>query len=220
MSRKREQQRENRRTLARQLGVHGKDVPTRLLDNERVTEPEVKLVSLVVHQAKRGFFEKAAPATLHVALFVIDAAGARCCRRATFSTTLHKGTATLVPVAVDDDFDDVVRYRRPGRFVVLTALVEGGGHDARLALGQRWVDDDGATVLVDGASAALHGDVVTRTTSPRMVELPASFGAGFLHAASALVAIDVVDRVRATLALPLSSADGSRTATLTLDVRL
>lgn len=219
MSRKREQQRENRRTLARQLGVHGKDVPVNLLDNERVTEPELKVASLVVHEAKRGFFEKTLPATLHAALFVVDAGGVRCCRRAAWSTTLHKGTATLLPVALDDDCDDVVRYRRPGRFVVLAALVEGGSDEARGAVGERCAAEDVA-VVVDGSTFALDDDVIARTTTPRPVDLAFVAGAGFLQAASALVAIDVVDRVRTTLALPLSTADGKRRTTLTLDVRL
>ena len=219
MSRKREQQRENRRTLARQLGVHGKDVPEKLLDNERVTEPELKVASLVVHEAKRGFFEATAPTTVHVALFVVDAAGVRCCRRAAFSTTLQKGTATLAPVDFDGDFDDVVRYRRPGRFVVLAALVEGGLDEARRAVGERCSAAD-ATVVVDGTTVALDGEVVARSAEPRAVGLAAFAGAGFVHAAAAMVAVDAVDRVRRTLALPLSSGSGKRSATLTLDVRL
>jgi hypothetical protein len=220
MSRKREQQRENRRTLARQLGVHGKDVPSKLLDNERATEPELKLTSLVVDEVKRGFFEKAVPAMAHVALFVVDASGVRCCRRASVSTTLSKGAAALSPIALDDDFDDVVRYRRPGRFIVLGALVEGGTADARAALGARWVDDDDAVVVVDGATVALDSDAVARVQTPRAVALADPAGAGFAHAAAAIVTVDVVDRVRATLALPLSSSDGKWKTTLTLDVRL
>ena len=220
MSRKREQQRENRRTLARQLGVHGKDVPTKLLDNERVTEPALKVVSLVVDDVKRGFFEKPAPATLHTALFVVDAAGVRCCRRSAASTTLAKGTATLSPLALDDDLDEVVRYRRPGRFVVVTALVQGGTPEARDALGETWVDDDDVAVVVDGTRAGLNGDVVARATTARAITLEAFAGAGFAHAAGALVTIDVVDRVRASLALPLASSDGKWKTTLVVDVRL
>jgi hypothetical protein len=219
MSRKREQQRENRRALARQLGVHGKDVPTKLLDNERVTEPELKVTGLQVHEVKRGFFEKAPPATLHVALFVVDGAGVRCCRRVAFETTLAKGAATLAAQALDDDFDDVVRYRRPGRFVFVAALVEGGTHEARAALGAHLVDDD-VGLLVDGAPAGLDDDAVARLTRPRTVGLGIFAGAGFAREAAAVVSVDVVDRVRTTLPLPLDSADGRLRAAVAVDVRL
>lgn len=126
MSRKREQQRENKKELARQLGVSGKVVPQNLLDNERVTEPQLK-PSLVILEVKRGFFQKAQPGLLIWRLYVKDPTGARLVGACRARVVLDKGAVALDDVS--GALDDEVRYRRPGAFVVAACLVEGASFD-------------------------------------------------------------------------------------------
>jgi hypothetical protein len=198
MSRKREQQRESKRELARQLGVSGKDVPTNLIENERVTEPRLQLSTLTATVAKRGFFEKPKPLSLAVALFCVDARGARVVRRVSGVVVVDQAGSYEVK-DVKGEGDDVVRYRRPGHFVVV--VVAGGS-----------IEDD--CVVVHGGVRVGVGSVeVGRGKAAESVVV-----AGAL--AASLVSIDVVDRVKTTLALPLVSPDGRFAATLAIDVRL
>lgn len=187
MSRKREQQRENKKELARQLGVSGKVVPQNLLENERVTEPELR-PSYVVVDVKRGFFQKAQPGLLSWRLYVKDPVGVRLVGHARANVRLDKGPVDLDVVV--DEFDDEVRYRRPGAFVVAACVVEGGA----------FADDK---FVVDAGAVNASIDA-----------------AGFVFAACAVVEVKAVDRVKTTLVLPLSTADQKLTSTLSLEVRL
>lgn len=229
MSRKREEQRENKRELARQLGVSGKDVPTTLLENERVTEPRI-LPSVSLQSVKRGFLAKAGPATLHVALFVVDGSGPRLVRQLQRSATLSKpGEIALAATDVRDEGDDVVRYRRPGHFVVVALLTEAQpkGVDAAaasralakqhaLALG----DPKTLRVVLDGKGHAIDDDVIRRCDPARGCVVDVAGAESLSFVASAVLGIAAVHRVNETVMLPLSTSDGKLTATLSVAVRL
>lgn len=124
MSRKREQERENKKELARQLGVSGKVVPQRLLDHERVTEPRVTSPQLVVSEVQRGLFQKRLPASLRWVVWVKDGAGARFVGDGVYDVVLAKGDVALPAGTVR--LADEVRYRRPGSFFVGAVVGEGG----------------------------------------------------------------------------------------------
>ena len=182
MSRKREQQREQKKELARQLGVHGSDVPQNLLQNERVTEPRISTPVFVVDELARGFFQKKLPASLRWALWVKDANGARLVGQAVHDVVLARGPVKLGEGS--EVMQSEVRYRRPGSFFVGAVVVEGG-------------------------SVASLDDV------PRFHVIDAG-----AYAASVVVEVKAVDRVREVMTLPLVSADGRLRASLSLDVRL
>lgn len=198
MSRKREQQRESKRELARQLGVSGKEVPTNLIENERVTEPRLLFSTLTATVAKRGFFEKPKPLMLAAALFCVDVRGARVVRRVSGVVVVDKAGSYVV-ADVKGEGDDVVRYRRPGHFVVV--VVAGGS-----------IEDD-CVVVKGGVGVGVGSVEVGRVKAAESVVVAGAF-------AAAVVSVDVVDRVKTTLSLPLVSADGRFVASLALDVRL
>lgn len=224
MSRKRESQREHHRELARQLGVSGKDVPAALLDHERVTEPTMAPV-LSVDVVKRSFFSKSEPGALHLALFVVDQAGARCCRRASFACVLARGA---VPLLIDDAEGDegdehnekVVRYRRPGHFVLLAVLCEGGSAQARRGAGHdlRHLENKSGLVHVDGAPLTLASTTMARLGVPTALTFASE--QAFVFSAAAAVSVPAVGRVKTTLSLPLHSADHRLKASADVDVRL
>ncbi len=227
MSRKREEQRENRREVARQLGVSGKDVPTSLLENERVTEPRV-LPSLAVQTLKRGFLQKPGPMVLHVALYVVDGAGPRTVRQLVRGATLERpGEVSLVMTPAPDAGDDTVRYRRPGHFVVVALLTETPPKqpDDVAAFAKAHATALGnATALrigLDGKLLAVDDDAIRKVGAARgcALELVTDLAA-FTFVAAGVLAIAAVHRVNETVTLPLSTSDQKLVATLSLALRL
>lgn len=212
MSRKREQLRENKRELARQLGVSGKEVPAALIENERVTEPRLLLSTLTTTAVKRGFLQKAQQTSLATALYVVDRNGARLVRTVSGHATIAKAGVVVVEGAVIDG-DDVVRYRRPGHFVVVAIAAEGVAVDGDAF-------DDDFTVVVDGADVGIGDAAVAKLTAPQSISVKRGVAGEPVWRAAAVVAIAVVDRVKTTLQLPLRSDDGRYNGTLAVDVRL
>jgi len=224
MSRKREQLRENKRELARQLGVSGKEVPSALIENERVTEPRLLLSTLSVGVVKRGFLQKPQKTSLAVALYVVDRSGARKVRTVCGHATVAKVGSVAVEgvVSVVRDGDEVVRYRRPGHFVVVAVAAEGA------AVNVDAFDSDAFALVVGGGTVAIGSAEVGKLTVPASAGVAAGVAAGgaavftgeAVWRAAAVVAVAVVDRVKTTLQLPLHSDDGRFVATLSVDVRL
>lgn len=214
MSRKREEQRDKKRELARQMGVAGKEVPSKLLENERVTEPRLK-ASLEVLRIKRGLFKRAQPATLVVGLYLKDPGGTRFLGLLRAPCTLEKGSVSLPKV--DDGLVEQVRYRRPGSFILVAALVESADddvHDALVAALEGAVTTD---CLIGAAGPATVASFASSTTSTS-VQLQLEGADGLL--AVAVVSVPAADRVKQVFALPLKSADDRLAATVDVDARL
>ncbi len=224
MSRKRDEQREKRRELARQVGVKGSDVPEALLANERVTEPSLK-GSLSVQQARRGWFKRAGPLAVHAALFVVDGAGARLARLWSARGHIDRVPGDIPLTLAETRGDDVIRYRRPGHFVVVVLLTEGVSaadavrHAAALA--------DAATlrVVVNGKSFGPGDSAIARWETPKAASIE-SGGAALVDVtavqflAAAVAGIPAAHRVQEIVAVPLVSADGALSATLSVALRL
>lgn len=224
MSRKREKQRESKRELARQLGVDPDEVPEELRSHARVSEPSLTS-ALTVTRARRGLLRRARPLALHVALYVVDASGARLARLQSL-----RGLAKSVPGTVDlssaiERGEDKVRYTRPGHFLVVALVVEGAqeaenvAHAAALADVARLRVDPG-----DGARAPAKLPAA-RLETPSAARLfvddtPLPAGAELTFVAGAVRTVPAVHRVHETVELPLASADGTFAATLTLDLRV
>lgn len=224
MSRKREKQRESKRELARQLGVDPDEVPEELRSHARVSEPSLKC-ALTVTRARRGFLRRARPLALHVALFVVDAAGARLARLQSL-----RGLATSVPGPVEltpalERGEDKVRYTRPGHFLLVALVVEGAeeaenvAHATALADVARLRVDPGDGPRAPGKLPAAH--LETPSAARLFVDdtaLPA--GAAFTFVASAVRSVPAVHRVHETVELSLASADSAFAATLAVDLRV
>lgn len=217
MSRKREQLRENKRELARQLGVSGKEVPSALIENERVTEPRLLLSTVSASVVKRGFLQKAQKTSLAVALYVVDRSGARLVRTVCGHATVAKVGSVVVEdvVSVVRDGDDVVRYRRPGHFVIVAVAAEGAGINLDAFDG----DDDFAFTAA-GARVDVGSAEAGKLTTPVSVGVTGVVTGEAVWQAAAVVAIAVVDRVKTTLQIPLRSDDGRFVGALAVDVRL
>ncbi len=218
MSRKREQQRETKKELARQLGVSAHDVPEQLLHNERVTEPEVTAACVVEQWPTPGFFARFGFGTprlhtlrVHSALWCVSS-GARLVRSARWRGVLTgAGNVSLVDDGANLHGHDVVRYRRPGYFVLASMLtVDRTDDDAaadHLAL------TSVATLDVEGASRPLTAlGSYTSTTKSRLTSVPA-WG---VH----VTAIPAADRVKQQVLATTTSPDGFVRTALTLTVRL
>ncbi|HEY1098173.1 MAG TPA: hypothetical protein VGF99_04565, partial [Myxococcota bacterium] len=152
MSRKREQQRETRKEVARQLGVKGNDVPDQILDNERVTEPELS-ARLDIDVAKRGLFKAPGVLDVHVALFVVDNRGARLARTVSLQGASGRAPCAAVLTTTSKKQDDVVRYRRPGHFVVVALVTESAAPAADAAHAAALLDER-LQIVVDGVARA------------------------------------------------------------------
>ena len=178
VSRKREQQRENKKELARQLGTTGKDVPQNLLENERVTNPRLSSPSLVVVDIERGFFQKKLLATLRWCLWVKDPSGARFIGDAVCDVVLAKGDVAVVVTA--DNIADEVRYRRPGSFFVGAVVGEG---DVPVEIG----DEPVIRVLTPGVYVATNVMEIKAVDRVReLVRLPLVSADGRLRASLTL----------------------------------
>ncbi|MDP2340055.1 MAG: hypothetical protein Q8O67_03790 [Deltaproteobacteria bacterium] len=223
MSRKRDKQRGNRKELARQIGVKGSEVPDALLANERVTQPDLKL-SLVVQQAKRGWFKGAQPLAVHAVLFVVDAGGARLARLVS-ARGLIKKTGDVALTIAETRGDDVIRYRRPGHFVVVALLTEGPDdalahkHAAALA------DVKTLRVVVDGKTLGPGDSSLSRIDQPRAVTLEHANAAivdvtDAQFFAASTMGIPAAHRVQEIVELPLITVDGALKATLSVALRL
>ncbi len=220
MSRKREQQRDTKKELARQLGVAAHDVPEQLLHNERVTEPEITAACVVEQWPTPGFFARLGFGTprlhtlrVHSALWCVSSGGAaRLVRSARWRGVLTTaGVVTLVDDGVNHHGHDVVRYRRPGYFVLASMLtVDRTDEDAN-------TDDTALTSVktldVEGASRPLTAlGSYTSTTRSRLTSVPA-WG---VH----VTAIPAADRVKQQVLATTTSPDAFVRVALTLSVRL
>ena len=214
MSRKREEQRDKKRELARQMGVAGKEVPSKLLENERVTEPRLK-ASLEVLRIKRGLFKRAQPATLVVGLYLKDPGGTRFLGLLRAPCTLENGSVSLPKV--DDGLVEQVRYRRPGRFVLVAALVESADDDVHQAVVAALTAAATTPCFVDGDSIVTVAAFAASTSSTGVV-LKVAVGDGQL--AATVLAVPAADRVKQVFDLPLTSPDGRLDAVVHVDARL
>ena len=200
MSRKREEKREQKRERARQLGVAGKDVPSSLLEHERVCEPKLVVDALDVAVRKRGFFESKVPLVVVVGLFVVDRTaaktGARLVRQVRCDVgVVSAGVSVDVSKKADVVGDERVRYHRPGHFVVVALAAEAAAEAAAF--------DVSVLAGVDAAAIATDGALVV---------------VGAFAAAG--VVVDAVTTVKEALVVPLTSADGRFAAALRLHVKL
>jgi hypothetical protein len=219
VSRRRQQQRDNKKELARQLGVAGRAVPQHLLDNERVTEPSMGL-SLVVDRwptvgvVARLVSGRPTPRTLHLhaLLWCVSSQRAVLVR----SLRAHAHLTSVGPVAVvvdaaDDHGYETVRYRRPGSFVLLAAVCEGRSDKDPTANHQALL----TTTAVSIAQQQRPIAELTNMSTPTPVELglPSSWG-------SFVVAKAAADRVKEQLTWSVTSTDGTVSATLAVVLRL
>lgn len=219
VSRKREQQRETKKELARQLGVAAHDVPEQLLHNERVTEPEVAAACVVEQWPTPGFFARFGFGTprlhtlrAHAALWCVSSNGARLVRSGRWRGVLTTaGNVSLVDDGVDQHGHEVVRYRRPGFFVLVSMLTADRTDDDAAADHRALVA--AATFDVEGASRPLAAlGSYTTTTRSRLTAVPA-WG---VH----VTAIPAADRVKQQVVATTTSPDGLVRTTLNLTVRL
>ncbi len=219
VSRKREHQRENKKELARQLGVAGRAVPTNLLENERVTEPTLGLGLVVDTWPGGGLLARfgigrPAPRSLqlHALLWCVSAHRARLVRSILGHADVDgPGTAEVVVDATSDHGHPVVRYKRPGFFVLLAAVSEGRPGPAAVA-DQTWLATRLALALPTGPVAI---EDLGATKAPTAVAVDIAGGWGAL-----VVAKPAADRVKETLPLPFASSDGAVTAKLRVSLRL
>lgn len=225
MSRKRDAKREAQRELARQLGVSKDAVPEELRAHARVTQPELR-ATLDVAEAKRGLLTRKRPFVAHVALYVVDAAGARLAKSARFDGMIERvpGEHALHEV-VADGARELVRYTRPGHFVALVLGLEGGEPALHDAIAKGLADADGLTIALEASVVHVGDRAMGKVEEPRAVEL-AHAGRSLLPAdgitfgAAAAMSIAAAHRVHVTPRLPLHSQDGRLHATLLLDCRL
>jgi hypothetical protein len=219
VSRKREQQRENKKELARQLGVAGRAVPPNLLENERVTEPTLGLGLVVDSWSGGGLLARfgiGRPAArrlqLHALLWCVSAHRARLVRSILAHADVDgAGTAAVVVDASSDHGHDVVRYKRPGFFVLLAAVSEGRDGPAAVA-DQTWLATRLTFTLPSGPVAV---EDLGATKSPTAVATDIAGGWGAL-----VVAKPAADRVKETLPLPFTSTDGAVAVKLRVSLRL
>jgi len=219
VSRKRAQKREDKKEMARQLGVAGREVPTNLLENERVTEPSVD-VGAAIGAWPGGLLGRlgiGAPSSrelqVHALLWCVSAHRARLVRSLRLTATATGGgPLRLEPRASSSHGHDVVRYKRPGSFVLLVALGEGRGDAAAVVDADHLASRDAFDVGGASRSIVDLAQVTTPTTVPLAI---AGLWGAFV------VARPAADRVKEQLALPpLSSPDGKAKATLTVNLRL
>jgi hypothetical protein len=225
VSRKRDAKREAQRELARQLGVAKEAVPEELRAHARVTQPELR-ATLDVAEAKRGLFTKKRPFVAHVALYVVDAAGARLARSARFDGMIERvpGEHTLHEV-VADGARELVRYTRPGHFVALVVGLEGGEPALHDAIAKGLTDPEGLTIALQASVVHVGDRAMGKVEEPCGVELahagrPLLPSEGVTYGASAALSIAAAHRVHVTPRIPLHSHDGRLHASLLLDCRL
>ena len=225
MSRQRDRQREDKKELARQLGITSSDVDDDLRSHARVCEPSWK-VELVVDDIRRGLLQRARPLALHLALFVIDHGGPRLALAQSFAgPPTKKGTVSLTPGSSVGPHK--VRSHRPGSFVVVALLPEGAGDDES-ALHGRLCADPGLQLrrLGDGAAPLALSAPALRTATfeePHAVDIlhgnDVVGGAGRARFCAAVVCtVPAAHRVSTTMKLPLLDKRGRATAHVALRV--
>lgn len=224
MSRKREKQRESKRELARQLGVDPDEVPEELRSHARVSEPEMK-ARLTVRRAKRGLFRRARRLALHVALFVVDAAGPRLARFLSLRGATKSVPGDVALTIAEDRGEEKVRYTRPGHFLILALVVEGGDDDEDIAHASALADVARLRVDVGDGPQPLGRLGAARLERPAGARLfiddkPVPEGADLTFHAAAARSVAAAHRVHETIELPLASVDGALEATLALDLRV
>ena len=222
MSRKREAQRDSRRTLAEQLGVKGTDVPERLLENERVTEPELR-AHLDIDVAKRGLFKAPGALDVHLVLFVVDKAGPRIARRLSLRGASGRAPCAAVLSHTTTPLDHVVRYRRPGHFV-LVALCTEGASSATDSVHAQALTDPRLHIVVAGSRYSIKDTALSKVTATSAQLTLASNAViattDVLFAGAAVVGIAAAHRVNETVVLPIKSDDARFEARLAVTLRL
>jgi hypothetical protein len=163
---------------------------------------------------------------VHVALYVVDAAGIRVVRQARFDGLIER-TPTEIALAevVAPGARDLVRYTRPGHFIALAIALEGGTPPEHAALTAHLADPAALHVALESTVVPLADRSVGRVEQPRSVDVthegkPVAPTEAVAYAAAGLVSVAAVHRVHTTVRLPLHSADGRLQATLLLDLRL
>jgi len=219
VSRKREQQRENKKELARQLGVAGRDVPTNLLENERVTEPSLGLALVVDRWPKGGLlslFGVGRPGRrslqVHALLWCVSAHRPRLVRSLVGHADVDAaGTTEVVIDERSDHGHAVVRYKRPGFFVLLAAVSEGRPGPAAVA-DHTWLASRLALTLPTGP-VAIEDLGTTKSPTAVATDIVGAWGA-------LVVAKPAADRVKETVPLKFAAPDGAVEATLRVSLRL
>ena len=230
MSRKREQQRESRRELARQLGVAPTLVPDALRAHARVTEPTLE-VAFHVENAARGLFGRAGPLALHAVVYVVDGGGARVAQRVRCEGLARAAPCDVALTVVDAGGGERLRYTRPARFVVVVLATEGIDGVAAAAHGAALEDLPAlAFDILDGSSSATSATTTLARASGAYFESPHAVrithaGAPIVRAdarfvAATIVCIPAAHRVHESRALPLESSDAKLRAHATLQLRL
>ena len=228
MSRKREAQRDSKRTLARQMGVSGREVPQELIDNERVTEPTIAVGATLEHRASTGLLARllhrpVVPERIdvHVCLWCCSSKQVRLVRSIAAHGVVSDPGPIILHARDDDHGHAVVRYRRPGFFVVTALVTIGRSQDGADA-------DDRALQAADHVGLAGADAVSLLSVGSSTTPVPITV-AGLSTAPSTpplrlqqamLVARAAADRVKGTVSLPLTSADGQCQLRLAIDLRL
>jgi hypothetical protein len=218
MSRKRERQRETQRELARQLGVGVDDVPDAVRDHARVSEPELQ-VALASVTAKRGLFSRAQPLSLHVVVYVVDNSGVRVAHR----TQLRAQSAGVPLTLVESGGPARLRYARPARFVVVTAIAEGASEAENATVSRALEAADVSLARAEGGAFALDDAAFARSEAAVAVAVVHAgaplFGEARFRAAMA-VALPAVHRVHEERTFALASFDGAFRADVVVSLRL
>ncbi len=226
MSRKREAQREDKKELARQMGVRGREVPQKLIEHERVTEPRVA-ITVVVEHWPTGLLHKLPglkpkPRALHldVGLWCVSRGEARLVRSVSGPVTAAGLGVVAVNAAVADQGHDVVRYKRPGSFVLLVSIGEGDGSLSLPSLSEVLVDGTQTPIVELAKSTALTPVTATPSSSTSSSSTSSSSPSASSRWGASVVARGAVDRIRETIRFPFMSPDGQVGVAVDVDLRL
>jgi hypothetical protein len=197
MSRRRREQKDRKRELARQMGVKASDAVDELREKLRVTRLE--LSASAVHLDEAPFALRPAPLAVDIAVALIEPQGVRWLAAVRAAAEGKPKAGVVLPLTHDAVDDDRVRYARPATLVLLAAaagetpLFDRPAAEVRVSLG-------GPVSLVDDAVRRLKAP--TETT---VDDVPAG-----------IAVFPVPHRLKTTVQLPF--ADGKRRGRLQVEL--
>lgn len=162
MSRRRREQKDRKKELARQMGVKASDEVDELREKLRVTRLELKASSVTVDEAP--FALRPAPWVLEIAVALIEPQGARWLAGQRAEAAGKPKAGQTLPLAHPPVGDDRVRYSRPATLVLFAApageqpLIDRDVEALQLDLnGAVSIVDDAVRRLKDPITAAVDG---------------------------------------------------------------